>query len=178
MKKYIIPLIIVLLTFNSCKKIDELTQFKMVFDEPIRDVVILPLMVGEEIPYEFTTASNSESQFQKNKTAIDLVEEIILEKVSLSINTDSSVDFSFLESIKFYMQAEGRDDLLIASKTGIDATVGQELILDVIDQDLSFYLKQEELELKVEILAKEAVSEPFDIMIHMEFHVDAKILGV
>lgn len=179
MIKRIILLIVLLATFsNSCKKVDDLTHFKMVFDEPLKDVRILPLMVGETIPIEFSTATDSESQFHKNKTAIDLVESIVLEKASLVIAEDNTVDFSFLESIKFYLMAEGKDDLLIGSQTNISSDVGKTLVLDIIDKDLSFYLKQEEMFLKVEILAKEAVSEPFDIMIHMEYDVDAQVLGV
>lgn len=180
MKARFLLLVVLLATLsNSCQKIDELTHFKMVFDEPLNDVKILPLMVGQIIPIgPFSTATNSESQFHKNETAKDLVEEIVLEKASLVIDENSTVDFSFLETIKFYLVAEGKEDLLIASATSISPNVGQTLNLDVIDQNLSFYLKQDEMELKVEILAKEAVLEFFDINIHMEYDVDAKVLGV
>lgn len=183
MTKRFLVLVLLFATFsNSCKKIDELadklTHFKMVFDEPLRDVRILPLMVGETIPLTFSTATNSESQFHSNETAKNLVEEIVLEKASLVIDEAFTTDFTFLESIKFYLLADGRDDLLIASQTSISSTVGKTLDLDVIDQDLSFYLKEDEMEMKVEILATEAVLESFDIMIHMEYDVNAKVLGV
>ena len=172
-------LVVLLATFSSsCKKIDELTHFKMVFDEPIRDVKILPVFVGETIPIEMTTATYSESEFHKNDTAKDLVEGIILEKASLTIEEAFSTNFSFLESIKFYMQAEGEEDLLIAFKTNIPSDIGKTLNLEVIDQDLSSFLKEEELELKVEILAREAVLDPFDLIMHLEFEVDAKVAGV
>ena len=172
-------LVLLLATFsNSCKKIDDLTHFKMVFDEPIRDVRILPLFVGQILPIEMTTATYSESEFHKNDTAKDLVEGIILEQGSLSIEETSSTDFSFLKSIKFYMQTEGKEDLLIAYRTNIPSDIGQVLDLEVIDQDLSSYLKEDELNLKVEIFAIEEVLEPFDLIMHLEFEVDAKVAGV
>jgi hypothetical protein len=74
--------------------------------------------------------------------------------------------------------AEGKPNLLIASQTTIPADIGKTLVLDVIDQDLSFYLKQEELEMIVEIKVTEAVADPFDMKIYMKFLVNAKILGV
>lgn len=178
LKRFLFLVIVSTTFFSSCKKIDELTQFKMVFDEPIRDVTIPPLFVGVTIPMTFTTATYSESEFHKHDTEKDLVEGIILEKGSLIIDEAYTVDFGFLESIKFYMLAAGKDDLLIASQTNIPSDIGQVLDLDVIDQDLSSYLKESELELKVEILAKDAVSETFDIMMHLEFEVDAKVAGI
>lgn len=179
MIKRIVILMILLATFsNSCKKIDNLTHFKMVFDEPVRDVKIIPFFVGKPFPIEMTTATNSESQFHKNDTEKELVEKIVLEMASLNVEEGFSTDFSFLQSIKFYMQAEGKEDLLIASKTDIPSDIGKILNLDVIDQDLSYYLKNEELNLKVEIFAIEEVLDPFDLIMHLEFEVDSKVAGI
>jgi len=179
--KYIKILTILIAIFyvtSSCKKADEFTKFNMVFDEPIRDVRIIPLFVGETIKMPFTTATESESQFHKHDTAKNLVEEIRAKEAVMNIGADFDADFSFLESIKFYIKAEGKPDRLIASQTLIPADIGKSLELDVIDQDLSLYLKEEELEMIVEIKVREAVAEPFDMKIYMKFLVNAKILGV
>lgn len=176
--KILTILIAVFYVTSSCKKADEYTKFNMEFDEPIRDVKISYFFVVNTVPIPFTTATESESQFHKHDTAKDLIEEINPKEAVMNIDAESDTDFSFLEFINFYLVAEGKPNLLIASRTDIPADIGKSLKLDVIDQDLSYYLKQEELEMIVEVKAKETVTEPFDMKIYMKFLVNAKILGI
>ncbi len=93
------------------------------------------------------------------------------------INPTSS-DFGFLKSISFYLDAEGLDEILIASKLVIADDIGANLYLDLEGQDLSEYLKKEAINLRVEVASDEIVTEDLDIKIHTMFAVDAKILGI
>ena len=83
---------------NSCKKVDQFTQFNMDFNNEI----IIPSTIGINLPINILTPemeTNSESTFELNDTRKDLIEEIRLTSLTISLQSPNGADFSFLESI-------------------------------------------------------------------------------
>jgi hypothetical protein len=71
MKKIILVLCITL-SVLGCKKIDELTQFDMEFNE----TTVIPSTIGINLPFNIFTPdieTNSESTFEVNDTRKDLI---------------------------------------------------------------------------------------------------------
>lgn len=177
MKKYSIILITFTFFIQSCKVIDKLTQFTMDFDQTTTIDATIPIPIGHyNIPTPKIT-TNSESTFESNNTNKDLVEQAILEVMTLKITSPSDGDFNFLESIKVYLSAEGLDEILIASKTAVPEGVN-EIDLDSEGQNLEEYVKKEEMNIRIETETDEILTRSYDLDIHSEFFIDAKILGV
>ncbi|WP_252732419.1 MULTISPECIES: hypothetical protein [Cellulophaga] len=165
-----------ILVFSSCDKLDELTKFDIDYDSHVTiessTVVDLPFDV-----YTPDMETNSESEFEVNDTRKDLIEEILLKEITLTITSPETADFSFLESIEVYIDVEDLDEILIASKSEIDGTESV-LELDLTDIDIQEYIKKDSFVLRMNTVTDEVMSQDHEIDVHSVFAVDAKILGL
>ncbi len=175
-RKILLISLLMALSISSCKKVDELTHFTINIDEqttidPIPVVPNMPLNIP--IP-EVTT--NSSENFENNNTNKDLVEDARLKKMTLTVSSPESGDFSFLNDVEVYMKAEGLEETLIASKHDIEG--GKTIDLDCEDKDLSAYIKKDTIEFRIKTTVDEITLDEYTIDIHTEFLIDAKILGI
>jgi len=176
MKKLLIALTFITL-FYGCSAIDELTKFDIDYNSnvtvPANTAVNLPFMVGTP-PVE----TSSESKFESNETRKDLIEEIKLKRMRLTITAPEREDFSFLESIEIYMKAEGVEEIQIASLKPVPNDAGIQIELDTSDADLKEYIKKDSFSLRVNTTTDEVIDNDIDIAILSVFAVDASIFGV
>ncbi|MCF6184842.1 MAG: hypothetical protein L3J56_09525, partial [Bacteroidales bacterium] len=129
-------LIATVLTF-SCKKL-------LTFDisdstTTTVDANILPFQLPVEIPTPDIT-TNSENEFSQNNTNVDLVKEIILKKLSLTITSPSDKTFSFLKSIEIYISADGEDETKLAWNDNVDSNA-KSIELETTKSALDKYVK-------------------------------------
>jgi hypothetical protein len=175
MKKQIIVFSVILLMISGCKDLDKLTQFNMEFNES----VVIPSSSGINLPFNILTPdveTNSASTFSTKKTRKDLVDEIKLTKLELTIKSPASEDFSFLKSISVYISAAGLPEVKIASKDIVpeNATV---LSLDVAGTDLKEYIKADKFSLRLNTVTDELLASDYTINAHSTFFVNAKIFN-
>lgn len=162
---------------GSCKKIDKLTQFTIPYDES----VTIKSTTGIGLPFDILTpdiSTNSESTFALNNTRADLVQQIKLTKLTLTITSPSGGDFSFLKSIAIYISASGQPETKVAWNDSIPANPGKTIELQTTDTDLKNYIKQSSFTLRLNTVTDKLLTSDYKIDIHAEFFVDAKILGV
>lgn len=168
--------IIVFCLTNSCKKIDELTKFNMDYNAtvviPSTSVVSLPFNV-----FSPSVSSNSESTFEVNDTRKDLIEEILLKKMQLTVQSPNGGDFGFLESIEIFIDAQDLNELKIAWYENVPANQGATLDVFTTDADLKEYIKKDNFTLRVNTVTDESITSDYEINIYSQFFVDAKILG-
>ena len=174
MKKIIIIVAIAIL--GSCKALDKLTMFNLKYDTkftlPANNIVGRPIDLTSP---EMTT--NTEEEFAIHDTRKDLIEEIKLKELTLTIENRAQT-FDFLESVTVYITAEGLPEIKVAEKLSVPKDIQNELKLDVFDDDLAPYLKKEKIAMRVITVADGAVTEDLAINLHSVFRVDAKILGL
>ncbi len=176
MKKYFMLFALVGL-FSSCDKLDELTKFDMDYDQR----VVIPSTTGVDLPFEVFTPekeTNSSAEFEVNDTRKDLIEEIVLKKLVMTVETPEGEDFSFLESIIIYMSAEDLPEIKIAWNEDVSATAGEQLELVTTAEDLKEYIKKDTYTLRLKTVTDEFLSSDYEINIATTFFVDAKILGL
>ncbi len=176
MNKQILIFGCVILTILGCKKIDKLTQFNIKYNETI----VIPSSTGINLPFNILTPdveTNSESTFALNDTRKDLVEEIKLTTLELTITSPSNGDFSFLKSISVFISADGLSETKIAWKDNIPAGIGTVLNLDLTNIDLKEYIKKDTFALRLNTVTDELLTSDYHINVHSVFFVDAKILG-
>jgi hypothetical protein len=176
MKK--ILLLLSLSVLLSCKDtLDRLTMFNIDF----RESVTVPSGTGINLPFNISTpdiTTNSEANFASNNTRKDLIEDIRLKQLKLTITSPTSGDFSFLKSISVYMNAEALPEVLLGSKENIPNNTGNTLELDIPDIDLKEYIKKDKFSIRLSTVTDELITQDHQIEIYSQFRVDAKILGI
>jgi len=177
MRRQILILSIISLVFFGCEIIDDLTKFDMEFKQTVK----IPPTTLINTPFDILLPSvetNSESTFGSNNTTKDLIEEIRLKSLKLTISSPSDADFSYLESIEVFISAEDLPELKIAFKEEVSEAVGAELSLDIIGDDLKEYLKKDAFKIRLKTTLDKTINEEQTIEVKSVFFVDAKILGV
>lgn len=177
MKKMILLLIGVYFFAVACQEIEKFTEFNMKYDAAIT----IPKSTLLELPVTLATPdmeTNAASEFAVNDTRKDLVEEITLTDLTLTITSPDGQTFSFLNSIEVYIDADGLDEIEIARLDVIDNNVGETISLKPTNQDLKEYIKKDKFSLRVKTVTDEAISKDVAIDIASNFFVNAKILGL
>jgi len=176
MKKIILYTLIITAFGFGCKKISELTQFNMNYDES----TVIPASSQISFPFNIYTPSiesNSESSFSVNNTSKDLIEKINLSVLTLTITSPEDGNFNFLNSITIYISADGLDEIKMAWNTDIPDGVGNTITLTTTTADLKEYIKKDSFTLRMNTVTDEILTRDYNIDIHSVFFVDAKILG-
>jgi hypothetical protein len=162
---------------TACKKLSELTQFTMEYEESI----VIPSTIGLNLPFNLATPkirTNSEDTFEINNTRKNLVEEVVLEQLTLKITDPADADFSFLRSIEIYLSAESQEEILVAWIYDIDNSIGNSITLETSVEDLAPYIVQDEFTLRFSTVTDKIPLTDHYIDISARFFVDARILGL
>ena len=173
----ILMLFATVLIFSNCSKVDELTQFNMAYTS---QVTVSPT-AGLNLPFNLFTPkmeTNSEAEFAVNDTNKDLVEEIILKKLDLTVTAPSDQRLDFLESIAVYIEAEGLAEIKIAEATDIPENVGATFSLTPAENNLAEYIKKDAFQMRVNLVTDKTIDREVQINVDSEFFVDAKVLGI
>ncbi|MEM6349065.1 MAG: hypothetical protein AAF927_34580, partial [Bacteroidota bacterium] len=163
MRKYLVlPVLALFLSLYSCEKLSEFTQFNLNYTAS----VTVPATVGVDLPFDLFTPdieTNSETEFETEKTSKDLLEEVKLTKLDLTITSPTDADFDFLETITVYLAAEGLPEIAIATKDMVEDGITETLSLDVIEDDLKDYIKTDGFKLRANIKTDQVVTEAISI---------------
>lgn len=174
-RQLLLPVLLLLMA-TGCKKIDRLTQFEMALDNS----VVIPSSTGVNLPLNLLTPeveTNSQQTLESNDTRKDLIEEIHLDNLTLTITSPSNGSFSFLRSIGIYISADGLPETSIAWKDSVPPSSGNTLQLDVSGNELKEYIKKDRYTLRVTTVTDELLSTDQHIDIHSVFFVNAKLIG-
>lgn len=163
------------LVFSNCEIFPLTTSFDLAYTSS----VTVPKTGGLNLPFDLFTpevTTNSESQFAVNDTRKDLLEEVTLTQMTLTITSPSSQRFDFLKEMSVYLNAEGLSEIKIASADNIPENIGATLEMDVVENDLKEYIKKDKFSLRVETVTDKTISEDVDIDIFSNFFVRANLI--
>lgn len=166
----------ILLFLAGCKAVDKLTQFNMDFNS----TVVIPVPEETNLPSDVKTpdvVTNSESTFSVKDTRKDMIEEVKLTSLELTITSPSTGNFDFMKTINVYMTAEGLPETKIAWKENIPNEAGSVLELNTSNEDLKEYIKKDKIVLRLNTVTDELITTEHHIDILSVFFVDARILG-
>jgi len=179
--KLIIPVIAVLL-FNACKSIDKLTQF----DIPLSQTITIPAIIPIDIPFDIptpdimldieTTYDLDDSGYELNNTNKNLVEEVLLKELELTVIEPVGEDFSLLKSIEIYISADGESEEKVAWLNIFPELNNTKL--ETSKANLKKYILKDKINLRVKTVIDEINTRAYDIKIDAVFMVNAKILGI
>lgn len=176
MNKLIPITLLLFLSFASCEQVDELTQFEMDYTTSFT----IPGTLGMDVPIDLQTPeiqTNSTEKFSGQDTREDLVEEIVLQNMNLSIQSPSDGDFSFLNGLTIYLSAEGMEEIKVAWKDSIPEDPGSTLELETATADLKEYIFKDQFQLRIQSRTDEIIDQDHEVRVESVFFVDAKVLG-
>ncbi len=177
MNKKTILLVILPFVIVQCNRLSEFTQFDLDYETTVE----IPSTTGISLPFNVYTPpveTENESEFAVNDTRKDLIEEITLTSLDLTITQPERGDFRFLRSIEIYLSADSLDEVLIAWKDEVPRDIGKTLNLETSSDDLEEYIKKDAFNLRVNTRTDEIIESDHEILINAVFFVDARILGL
>lgn len=168
-------LLLVVFLVSSCKDLNELVTFRIrnEADFTVKSAVNAPLNL--DLPVG-NVKSNSNQAFENNNTRADLVKEVKLENLKLTITSPDNADFNNIKSIYLYINAEGLEEKLIAFKDNDDESLGNIMEMETTNEQLDEFIKKDQYSLRTEIELRRAYMYDVDVKANMTFRATANLL--
>lgn len=177
MKKSPILILIAIFFLSSCDLLSELTQF----DLPYETSISIPLILASDSTLGIATPSINTGitdATEKYNTDLDLIDEISLTSMTLTLTDPVDGDFGFLKSIEIFVNAVGEEEVQLAFDADVADDAGTVLELETSGEDLQNYFKSDEFSLRFSLSTDETVLTSQELTMNMVLHVDAKVLGL
>lgn len=155
----------------ACEKVDDLLTFYINHEETIEIKSYFPVgTVAPISPIPVTT--NSSEDFKNNKTQAELVKDVTLNKLELTITDPQTENFNFLKKIEIYISAEGQNEIKIAYLEQIPQNVNKIELIST-NAKLDEYIKGDSYTIGTRATLAKAVTNDVTIKANMRFKVTA-----
>ena len=170
-QKSTITILAATLAIISCSVVDKLLTFTISNTATIKIESGLPIGgVFEIVTPDITT--NSSKEFENNNTKANLVKDVKLNSLNLTITDPSGKSFSFLKSVRLYISTDASDEMELAYLEDINTTSNTiTLIPNTIKLDK--YIKPSSYTIRTSAVLKETVTKDITIAANMKFKVTA-----
>lgn len=155
----------------SCSVIDDLLTFTI--DDETSFTIDSAFPIGalfEVATPEITT--NSSKEFENNNTKANLVKDVKLTALKLTITDPTGKTFSFLKSIHLYISTDANDEIELAYLDEINST-SNTINLTCTSQKLDKYIKASSYKIKAKAVIKESLTQDITVKSDMKFKITA-----
>lgn len=165
-------LLISVLTF-ACKEIDQLLTFDIKHSHDLTFSSGFPVNTIQVLaPVNITT--NSEDEFKNNRTKAELVKNVTLSNLKLTIIDPATEDFSFLKSVEVFISLpDDGKEIRLAYAENVPQNIGNALELTSTNVKLDEYLKVPSYKLRTKVVYDEYTTSNYTIRADMKFKVTA-----
>ncbi|GAA3771040.1 hypothetical protein [Flavobacterium ginsengiterrae] len=172
MKSKLIALTLCLSVFlTSCDAVDDLLTFTISNNASIKIKSTSPINLPSEIITPDVT-TNSSAEFENNKTKANLVKDVKIRSLKLSISDPSDKTFTFLKSIHLYISTTNSDEIELAYLDDIN-TSNNSIDLICTDARLDQYIKADSYKIRTKVTLKETLTKDVTVKADMKFKVTA-----
>ena len=169
--KIYLSIVTVLLLITSCNVIDDLLTFSIDNQTTFKIESGFPLGTAFNVVTPDVT-TNSSSTFENNNTKAELVKDVKLTELKLTITDPSNKSFSFLKSIHLYISTDANDEIELAYLDEINST-SNTINLTCTSQKLDKYIKASSYKIKAKAVIKESLTQDITVKSDMKFQVTA-----
>ncbi len=155
----------------SCNAVDKLLTFTISNETSFQIQSGFLIDSPLEIPTPDVT-TNSSSEFKNNNTNVELVKDVKLQELKLSITSPANKTFSFLKSVHMYISTNANDEIELAFQDNINATTNT-INLTCTSQKLDKYIKASSYKIRTKVVTKETVTQDIEVKANMKFKVTA-----
>ena len=170
MKNLFVLLLSIVMIHSGCQKLNELFTFEIPNSQnitiPASTIINVPLV--SPVP----VTMNSEQSFESHNTNSNLVKDVRLSRLSLTITDPATENFDFLQSIKLSIGTNQNDKVLLASLDSIPAGVST-INLKPGDSKLDEFIKRGSYTIYTEVSIKSNVSNELTVRADSWFKVTA-----
>ena len=170
LKSLSLSLLIALFIF-SCDAVDKLLTFTIDDEVSFTIESNLPLNIANGITTP-DVKTNASQEFKNNNTNADLVKDVRLKELRLTITTPANKTFSFLKSIHLYISTNSNDEIELAYLDNINASTNN-IALTTSAEKLDKYIKGSSYKIRTVVVTKETVTSDISIKTNMKFEVTA-----
>ncbi|WP_101444746.1 hypothetical protein [Pontibacter ramchanderi] len=172
MKKMFLA-VLLLFTFiaTSCDKIDDLLTFYIDQEETIRIESNFPIGVVTPLS-PIPVKTNSSETFKNNKTRAELVKDVSLNRLTLSVAEPTDENFDFLRSIEIYLSNDKNEETKIAYLDEVPKGV-KTIELKSTNARLDKYIKGETYTVRTRAAIAKPITRDVAIKAAMRFKVTA-----
>jgi len=170
-KTFTLLIFIGLIFITSCDKL-------FTFDVSDQTNITIENFISIDLPIDIPTpdiTTNSESEFAQNDTKVELVKEIIIKDLNLTITSPTNETFSFLKSIYIYISTNDTDEIELAKMENI-VSDAKSIQLNVTNKVLDKYVKSKKYKIRTKAITKETLFHDVNITIDFTFQVTADLL--
>lgn len=155
----------------SCNEVDKLLTFTISNQTEFKINSGIPFNTPFEVPTPDVT-TNSTTEFSNNNTKADLVKDVKLQELKLTITNPIDKTFSFLKSINMFISADGQKEILLASLDNINVTTNT-INLNCTTERLDNYIKASSYKIRTQVVTKETLTQETTVKANMKFKVTA-----
>jgi hypothetical protein len=160
-----------LLIISGCKEIDDLLTFtinhQVTFQIENSSPINLPIeILTPEVP------TNSTQTFQNNNTSANLVKDIKLQEIKLTVENPAGKTFSFLKSIKLFISTGQTSEIELASLDDVPSSATT-ITLVPTNAKLDAFIKASSYQLRTSLVTRETLTQTLDIKTDLKFKVTA-----
>jgi hypothetical protein len=157
----------------SCSKKDKLFTFNIDTESSFTISTSVAANIPVDIPTPGVT-TNSTQQFQNNNTNVNLVKDIRLKSLDLTITNPAGKTFAFLQSIHIYISTNASNEIELAYADNISSAAST-LSLTTSVERLDDYVKASSYNLRTKIVTKQVQTQNIDIKNNCKFTVTANL---
>jgi hypothetical protein len=171
MKKKLIYGCIFSLLLVNCEEVDDLLTFHV----NDRTAIRIENTVSVGLPLDIPTpdvSSDSEQQYENHNTHADLVKDVKLQELRLTITEPSGKNFSFLKAIRIFISTTPENEIELASLESINSTTSA-IDLTPTSAKLDVYARASSYNLRTEVTTDEALTQSVDVQVDLKFRVTA-----
>jgi hypothetical protein len=169
--KKIAAITILCLLIVSCSVINSLLTFTVSNQTSFTVASDFPLNSPNEI-FTPDVTTNSSSDFENNNTKANLVKDVKLDELRLTITDPTDKTFSFLKSIHIFISTNDNDEIELAYLDNINSTLNN-INLICTSEKLDKYIKASSYKLRVKATTNETLTKDITIRTDMKFKVTA-----
>ena len=170
MLKKLFSLVIVISVATACEDVQDLLSFH--FSD--RTQIQIQSPAGLNLPVEVSTpsvTSSSQQQFQNNNTKAELVRDVKLEQLKLTLLNPTGKTFSFLKNITIFISSDEANEIELASLDNVPSSGTIELTPTT--EKLDVYAKSSTYTLRTQVTTDETLTEDIDVQVDLKFRVTA-----
>lgn len=155
----------------SCNELDKLLTFTISNQTTFK--VNSGFLINS--PTEIATpdvTTNSSAEFKNNNTSVDLVKDVQLKELKLTITDPTNKTFSFLKSAHLYISTTADDEVELGYQDNISST-SNTILLTCTTQKLDKYIKASSYKIRARLTTKETLTQDVTVKADMGFKVTA-----
>ncbi len=166
---------LLLISLFACEKLEKYAQFsvqaKTTFEVPADADVQTPIVLDSQ------SLNLDQQVFEDFNTSTSLINKATIKDIKLKIINPQNANFNFLTDVELYIKTDNLPEIRIAWLNNIRNSNTQSLNLEHLPDNLSEYLKSEQVKINLVLLNDEVLTQPVQVEVNASFNIKAEVLG-